>query len=764
MKVQILTVCLLVTACGGSGGGDGGDGNSSPAQSSASSSHSSASSPSSSSLSSASSAAAGLSVRPSNISCLAGQSPQPEYGVKLQPVYTNLNFNQPVDMRQPPGDSANWYLAEKNGRIIRFADTPDVSNTRVFADLTSQVNDSANEAGLLSFAFHPQFASNGEVYVFYQTDEAGGGCCDSLLSRFSTDASGTLDPDSEQELIRFTAPYRSKNHFGGHLGFGDDGYLYLSIGDGGSAGDPDNRAQNTANLWGSMIRIDVDNGSPYAIPASNPFADQSDFLCDTDTQMEQKQSAGGDCPELYAWGLRNPWRWSFDRATGELWLADVGQGNWEEINTIQRGGNYGWRVREGAHCYNPANNCDTRGLTDPVAEEPQPDFQSITGGYRYRGSTIASLQGHYVYGDFVTGPLHALKPNDKGGWDKEVLIANTGQNIASFAEDHQGELYILSFNGGIFQLQDNNQSGGVNNAPAAQLSDTGCVNAASPHLPADGLIPYSVTAPFWSDGAQKQRWIALPDNQQLSVQPNQDWAVPPGSVLVKNFYLNDELIETRLLKHHTDQVWAGYTYAWNQAGTDAELVVGGAVRQRQGQDWIYPSGSDCMQCHTEAAGRALGLETAQLNSSFLYPSTGINGHQITTLQSIGVLSGSATDARLTDPADQSASLQERARAYLHTNCAQCHQPGGGTNVDMDLRWQTSFSEMQLCNHPPQNGDMGISDAMLLAPGDSDASILLARMALRDHAQQMPPVGSNQVDTQGQALLNEWIDSLSGCPD
>ncbi|MCP8898457.1 PQQ-dependent sugar dehydrogenase [Gilvimarinus xylanilyticus] len=731
-----------------------------PQSSSSSSSFSSAETSSSTS----SEPVAGLSARPSNTSCLAGESPQPEYGVELQRVYGDLSFSQPVDMRLPPDDSTSWYLAEQSGRILRFANQPNVDQASVFADLRNQVNNSANEAGLLSFAFHPQFASNGEVYVFYQTDEPGGGCCDSLLSRFSTDGSGSLDLASEQVLIRFTAPYRSKNHFGGRVGFGDDGYLYLSIGDGGSAGDPDNRAQNTANLWGSMIRIDVNGGSPYAIPNSNPFADQSGFLCNTDTQMLQKASAGGDCPEVYAWGLRNPWRWSFDRATGELWLADVGQGNWEEINKIQRGGNYGWRLREGAHCYNPANNCDTGGLIDPVAEEPQPDFQSITGGFRYRGSAIASLQGKYVYGDFVTGPLHALKANDAGGWDQEVLMANTGQNIASFAEDHNGELYMLSFSGGIFQLVESDQSAGVINAPAAQLSDTGCVDAANPRLPAPGLIPYSVNAPFWSDGAQKKRWMALPDNKNLNVSANQDWTVPPGSVLVKNFYLSDQLIETRLLKHHTDGVWAGYTYAWNEAGTDAGLVEGGAVRQRQGQDWIYPSGSDCMQCHTEAAGRALGLETVQLNSNVLYPSSGIEGHQVTTLKSIGALSGSTTDAKLADPADQNALLQDRARAYLHTNCAQCHQPGGGTNVDMDLRWHTSFADMQLCNRPPQNGDMGLSDATLLKPGDSDSSILVSRMALRDHAQQMPPVGSNQIDTQGKILLSAWIDSLSRCTD
>ena len=733
-----------------------------------SSSSSSSSSVSSSSVASSSSQSSeanvsGLDSRPNNTSCLAGESPSAEYGVALQRVYGNLSFNEPVDMRMAPGDSRVWYLAEQSGRIFRFANEQNVSERVLFADLRAQVNDNANEAGLLSFAFHPQFASNGEVYVFYQTDEAGaGGCCDSVLSRFTTDNTGQLDLESEQALIRYSAPYRSKNHFGGRVGFGRDGYLYLSIGDGGSSGDPDNRAQNTANLWGSMIRIDVDTGTPYGIPSDNPFAAQADFLCDSDTQMIQKQAAGGSCPELYAWGLRNPWRWSFDRATDALWLADVGQGSWEEVNIIQRGGNYGWRIREGEHCYNPSSGCQTAGLIDPVAEQAQPGFQSITGGFRYRGTAVDSLRGKYVYGDFVTRPLHALKENDSGGWEPEVLIADTGHNIASFAEDANGELYILSFGGGIYQLVQSSEPGEFSNAPESLLSDTGCVQPSNPQQPANGLIPYAVAAPFWSDGAHKQRWLALPDGQRLTVAANQDWAVPAGSVLMKNFYLNDELIETRLLKHHSDNVWAGYTYAWNDSGTDAELVEGGAVMPRQGQPWIYPSGSDCMQCHTEAAGRALGLETAQLNSVLRYPSSGREGHQITTLKTIGALSGTTTDVTLADPADQSTPVSERARAYLHTNCAQCHQPGGGTNVDIDLRWQTDFTNTRLCNVPPQNGTMGLDGAMRLVPANSDLSALVLRMALRDHAEQMPPVGSNMVDAEGEALLREWIDAMPGC--
>ncbi|WP_339617033.1 PQQ-dependent sugar dehydrogenase [uncultured Gilvimarinus sp.] len=680
--------------------------------------------------------------------------------MELTRAYPSLSFDRPVAMVQKPSDSSEWYLLEQAGRIMRFANNSDTGSAEVFADLRERVNDSANESGMLSMAFHPDYADNGEVFLYYQTDEPGSDdCCVSQLVRYTVNANGDqLDTSSAEVLLSFTAPYNAKNHFGGHLGFDAAGLLYLSIGDGGSSGDPDNRAQNTANIWGSMIRIDVDGSAPYAIPADNPFAEQSDFLCNTDAQMQSKQAADGACPELYAWGLRNPWRWSFDRANGEIWLADVGQGSWEEVNRIQRGGNYGWRIREGAHCYNPSSGCDTTGLIDPVAEVPQPEFQSITGGYRYRGSDIPGLTGRYVFSDFVTGPLYSLVNNGQGGWSVDPLIADTGQSIAAFAEDQQGELYALSFAGGIYRLAPGDQQS--NNAPEQYLSATGCVEPTDPQTPASGLVPYQVRAPFWSDGAAKQRWLALPNNTQISADAEQDWQLPVGSVLVKNFYLADALIETRLFKHHDNGEWAGYSYAWNEAGTDAELIVGGAEQSRAGQSWIYPSASQCLQCHTEAAGFSLGLQTAQLNFAITYPSTGRSANQIETLQAVGMLGATDDSAPLADPLNQTLPVNDRARAYLHTNCAQCHQPGGNTNVAMDLRAARALPDMGVCNVPAQNGDVGISDARLVLPGDADRSVLLARIALRDHAQQMPPIGSNLVDVEGEALLREWINGLA----
>lgn len=754
-----LVLALSLAACGGGDGGGAGS-------SSNTSSSSTSSSSSSSSSSSVDPEISGLDARPENNICLAGPAPAPETEVELARRFDALSsFDSAVALLQAPQENSHWYLLEQSGRIWRFANEDEVQSASLFADLRERVDDSsvARESGLLSMAFHPDYADNREVYLFYQVskDASEPDCCVSRLVRYRVNDSGTsLLEGSAEVLLSFTPPF--ENHFGGRVGFGEDGYLYLSLGDGGSAGDPGNRAQTTSNLMGSIIRLDVDGGSPYAIPPDNPFADQSGFLCRTDALMEDKAAAGGDCPEIYAWGLRNPWRWSFDRATGELWLADVGQSRWEEVNRIERGGNYGWRLREGAHCYDPSEDCPTDGLIDPVAEVPQDSFQSITGGVVYRGSEVPTLAGKYLFGDYITRRFYAVNSDGSSGAAVEPLIENTGLNIASFAEDRDGEVYLLDYGGEIHQVVTGETGDGTANAPARWLADTGCVNPDDPREPAEGLIPYDLNAPFWSDGADKQRWMALPDGQQIAIGPDGDWQLPEGSVLIKHFYLNEALIETRLFKHHLGGQWAGTTYAWNEAGTAAERVEGGRVTEVQEQSWIYPSGAECLQCHTEAAGRSLGLETAQLNRDSDYPETGRTRNQLDTLHAVGVLASEPGDDRIADPyADRPLNeLTAQARAYLHTNCSQCHRTDGPTNLNMDLRVGVSLPEMNVCDVEPQGPDSDIAGARRLAPGDAGASILVERMQRRGHALQMPPVGSAREDTQGVDLISDWIDSLN----
>jgi glucose/arabinose dehydrogenase len=355
--------------------------------------------------------------------------------IRTERAFTALSFTRPVAMVQVPGDASRWFMVEQAGVIRVFANTDSIESAPVVLDISARVGDSGGERGLLGLAFDPSFASNGHVYVNYTQSSP---TLASHISRFtSSDGGTTLDPASEVILLTLPQPY--SNHNGGTLAFGPDGMLYISFGDGGAANDPQNRAQDTANLWGKILRIDV-RAVPYTVPADNPFAGNA--RCNAGT-------GAAACPEIFAWGLRNPWKFSFDRATGALYAGDVGQGAWEEVDLIESGGNYGWRIREGAHCNIPATNCPTAGLTDPIIDYDRTVGTTITGGYVYRGSAIAGLAGSYVFGDFGSGRIFRLA---NGAPPLEVLL-DTPLSISSFAQDAEGELFLLSYgDGAIYKI------------------------------------------------------------------------------------------------------------------------------------------------------------------------------------------------------------------------------------------------------------------------------------------------------------------------
>ena len=694
----------------------------------------------------------GLDQRPANSVCVAPALATGPVSVNLPDAYPNLPaFANPLKALQRPADNSRWYVLEQAGRVQSFANDPAVSNLDLVLDIASQVAFSGgnDERGLLGMAFHPDFANNGFVYLYYIDNGS-----DSVVSRWTSNDGGlTIDPGSESLVIRIDQD--ASNHNGGEIAFGPDGFLYIGLGDGGGGGDPLERAQDTTNLLGAMLRLDVDSASPFAIPPSNPFAGNA--LCPTD------HSGTSDCPEIYAWGLRNPYRWSFDTATGDLWLGDVGQGSWEEVDRIMLGGNYGWDCREGAHDFEPSG-CP-QNLIDPVAEYGRSEGFSITGGIVYRGSAIPGLIGNYVFGDFGSGTVWYLTGNGQGGFDRNQLTT-TNFGIADFAADSvTGEMYLVDRFGGRLRLFED--AGGTSGSPLpSQLSAVGCFDATDPSQPVAALIPYRPNAAFWSDGADKERWLAIPDGESIVVQADGDFEFPNGSVLAKHFRLQGQLIETRLFMRHPSGVWAGYTYEWNAQGSDATLVQGGRVVSIQGQDWIYPSEAQCLNCHTQAAGRSLGLEVAQLNSDLSYPATGRTANQLTTLDDVMMFSSPlagdpSTLAALTDPTDTSAPLTDRARAYLHTNCAGCHRPGGLAQGNLDLRFDTSLATTGACDVSPTLGDLGVANARIIAPGDADRSVLWLRMGVRD-ADAMPPVGSNLVDTAGRTLIRDWLQSLNDC--
>jgi uncharacterized repeat protein (TIGR03806 family) len=699
----------------------------------------------------------GLDQRPSNSTCLAPARAISSVSIGVRRVFASLPaFARPVAIMQAPDDDTRWFVVQQGGAVRVFENNAAVTTAPLFIDINDGRLISDGEMGLLGMAFHPDFPADPRVYLSY-TNPAP---LRLRISEFTTPDGGlTLDPNSERVVLTVNKPPSESNHNGGGIAFGPDGFLYLGMGDGGGGNDqhpPIGNGQRLTTLLGKMIRIDISagaNGMLYGVPADNPFAGNAP--CGVDG------TGAANCPEIFAWGMRNPWRWSLDRQTATLWVGDVGQNAIEEVSRVELGGNYGWRCFEGTRNTNLCTSLPADALP-PVAEYGRSVGVTVTGGYVYRGPDFPALVGQYVFADVGSARLFNI-PSDTQPTLTVTGGLDTGLSITSFGEANDGELYAVDYGGGgLYQITGSSTSGG---GVATQLSATGCVVTADATQPASGLIPYVPNAAFWSDGATKDRWIALPDGQNITVGADGDWDFPNGTVLVKNFRLGNRLIETRHFMRHPDGVWAGYTYEWNPQQTDATLVTGGKQVMVENQMWIFPSEAQCLQCHTAAAGRSLGLENLQLAHEITYPQTGRTAHQLVTLNAIDVLSPPVANPELLTPypapAGSAGTLAERARAYLHTNCSGCHRPGGPTPANVDLRYSVSLDASNTCDVAPLLGDLGIANARLIAPGEAARSVLIARMSRRD-ANGMPPVGSAQVDNAGAALLMDWVNSLTSC--
>lgn len=755
----------------------------------------------------------GLDTRPANSTCVSRSPPAQTGAIALQSVFPSFfadSSNRGWIMAAYTFENSGerfWLVAYRHGFVAAYRQTSATAASagEVILDISNLVREDnetypPGEGGLLDMAIAPDFAANPMLYISYTRIAGQDGCparnpgtedswqsplC-SHVSRFPVAFAGsgstlTLSVGPE-EPVRLQGSQNwlrqpTDNHNGGALAFGAgpvglDYVLYVSFGDGGGGDDTFKNGQNPNTLHSKVLRLDVtcdvDNVSPL-VPCSVPGNVPADTL-------------------VFASGFRNPWQLHVDRGTGVPWLSDVGQSAWEEIDRVQAGGNYGWPTHEASHfsgntpsgspAYPPAYPIP--GAIDPIAEyatgSGTAPRSSVAAGFVYRGSALTSYVGHYFFSDVNSGELWRLAPSVFGGTTENVTNATAdlaaeverfhdGSLVggATLHEDQDGEVYVASnYTGSFYRLQ----PGTPQSAPGfpALLSQTGCFDPLDPKQPVAGMIPYSVRSPLWSDEASKRRWLALPDNENITVESNGDFTFPNGSVLVKEFERDGVLIETRLYMRHNN-AWNGYSYHWNESQSDAALANEGSTSDVAGRPWEFPGRGECADCHTLAAGVSLGLELQQQNSLAEYPATMRRSNQLATFEHIGLLTLPAPVANidaLPFPFGTDA-LDLRARSYLHSNCSNCHQPGGVAGPAFDLRFSTALADTGICNTTPTYGDLGLgAGARIVAPGEPGLSVLLQRMRATDN-NRMPKLGTLIEDIAATPLIEQWIDSLSSCP-
>lgn len=739
--------------------------------------------------------ATGLRIGATNFNVPA-QPPASAYQTPL--AFGDLPFSQPLCLVSPPGDTQRLFICEKTGllRVIADVTAPNPPAT-TFLNLPEVLSSgdeaiaTGSEMGLLGLAFHPDYATNRYFYLFYSV--TSGGATYERVSRFTTDDEDPLVAEEDSELILLEQRDDAGNHNGGDLHFGPDGYLYVSLGDEGGGDDTFQNSQRIdRDFFSGILRIDVDkrpgNLDPHAhaaiprdggvarfsVPADNPFVHTDEggswdgvFNGVALADLTKVRS------EFWAVGLRNPWRMAFDSLTGDLWCGDVGQNQWEEIDLIVRGGNYGWSYREGTH---PGPHAPVAGFSgvEPVWDYAHGGgaFQGncVTGGIVYRGNLIGSLYGAYVFADYSSGNIWSLRRND-GAPPTVVRLTGAG-GIAGIGRDpSNGDVLFASLDTGRILRLTATPSGG---SFPQTLTGTKLFADLTDLSPSPGLLPYSVNVPFWSDHAVKRRWFALPGTTATATwAKDAPWTLPEGMLWVKHFDLELERgnpasarrIETRLLVRNAGGIY-GVSYKWNPAGTEATLVDDAGEEfdlaiddhgTPHTQRWHIPSRAECRICHNDRSGRALSFNTRQLN--LVNDIHGFTGNQLTLLRAAGYLANEVPPPE-TLPRHLAANetdypVEGRVRSYLAVNCAYCHQADGTAPPTWDGRAHLSLAQTKLIDGVPSDNH-GDPLNVLVKKGDTAHSIVWNRVAVMNGFTRMPPIASTELDPVSIDLLEEWI--------
>ncbi len=731
-------------------------------------------------------------------------------GLPYEPVFPNLTFNSPLTFNEvPSGDKI--IVGQRDGRIFSFDKNPNVSTKNLMIDLSDKVG-VVWDGGFLGLALHPQFGIAGKnyLYTWYTTEDANSNdfpnsyttqSCNSeeywgnflILARYEANPT-TLSVQESSEQIMLKLRMYGTTHRGGGLLFGDDGFLYLTTGDQTAF----KKAQDIVNnLDGGVLRLDVDQDNTKSHPPIRTMPDDhgfSDELTGNGYWIPNDNPflspTGANFEEYYSMGHRNPHRMTKDRETGTLYVGEIGGGRHEEINIIKKGRNYGWPLFEGFYqsTFCVQNLYNNMPHEQPLLAFPRSEANAVIGGYVYRGNEVPELRGKYICADYGNGEEIFTVDINTGQYEQYGNFTST--NIISFGEDNQGELYILKQGtSSLFKITSKNT--GFGNTPQL-LSETGAFTDLINLTPADGLIPYDLVESFWSDGAIKKRWMAIPNDgshntaaEKITYSDIDDWNFPVGTVLVKHFELPiDEnnpsvtkRLETRFSIKANDGNFYFVTYKWNNQQTDAELLTSGLdesinVTQANGstvsQTWSYPSTIDCVTCHNPTTGGTLGTRARYLNKDFTYTETGRTGNQLVTLSHLGILDQTVTDADtntiLTSKSlnDANASLDDKARSYLDLNCAYCHRPGTGNRGDFDMRLNLDIIQTGLLTANPYL-PLGIPNERIVDAGNSATSILYHRMNSVDASIKMPPIGKNKIDANAVQLIDDWITQLNPEP-